>query len=143
MHPFILADNRHYTFYLYRRFFSRPFFRYAMCVVYSLSLIFIFRLTVNSQQKLVRILMLLFFTFGVLFVTGLVEFRYFTIPLVYLSFEISNRSKSLDVEGIHWPASYGTTDRMYPTILLRLLTNLIVMAVFLYRPFDKESRFMW
>lgn len=39
----------------------------------------------------------LFFTFLVLTVTGLVEFRYFTLPLVYLSFEITNKSKSLDI----------------------------------------------
>jgi hypothetical protein len=114
-----------------------------MCLVYSLSIIFIFRLTVNSQQKLVRILMLLFFTFGVLLVTGLVEFRYFTIPLVFLGFEISNRRKSLDIEGIHWREYYGPLDRMYPTLFVRVLLNLLVMWVFLYRPFEGGSRFMW
>jgi hypothetical protein len=41
--------------------------------------------------------MLVFFTFAVLVVTGLVEFRYFTIPLTYLAFEITNRKKSLDI----------------------------------------------
>lgn len=76
-------------------------------------------------------------------VSGLVEFRYFTLPLVYLSFEIANRKKSLDIEGIHWKETYGTLDRMYPVIIGRVVVNLVVMYMFLFRPFGEDSRFMW
>jgi alpha-1,2-glucosyltransferase len=143
VHKFILSDNRHYIFYIWKNLLSKPALRYSMCIVYSLAFIFIFRLIVNSQEKLLKIILHLLFTFIVLVVSGLVEFRYYTLPLVYLAFEITNRKKSLDIEGIHYKETYGTLDRMYPTILLRVLLNVGLMYVFLFRPFGQGGRFMW
>lgn len=38
VHPFLLADNRHYTFYLYRRVLSRPWAQWAAVPVYHFAL---------------------------------------------------------------------------------------------------------
>jgi hypothetical protein len=44
VHPFILSDNRHYVFYIWKRFFERmPHFRYYLCLPYAISL-----LTINE-----------------------------------------------------------------------------------------------
>lgn len=53
VHPFILADNRHYVFYLYRYF---GWTKWVLCLVYPLCLIAIIRLIVNSNDKLVKLL---------------------------------------------------------------------------------------
>lgn len=46
VHPFILADNRHYIFYIYRYF---RWMKYPLCLVYPFCLITIVRLIVNSK----------------------------------------------------------------------------------------------
>ncbi|KAI2795616.1 glucosyltransferase [Blomia tropicalis] len=35
VHPYLLADNRHYVFYIWRRFWSNPTIRFAMVPAYS------------------------------------------------------------------------------------------------------------
>ena len=78
-------------------------------------------------------------------ITPLVEFRYFTIPLVFLSFEIRNRKHNIDIEGIHARETYGFFDRMIPMVLIRAIINLALFAVFVYLPFGPylDRRFMW
>lgn len=53
MHPFILADNRHYVFYVYRYF---GWAKFGLCFVYPLCVIAIIRLIVSSNDKLVKFL---------------------------------------------------------------------------------------
>jgi len=43
MHPYLLADNRHYTFYFWSRLYGRFWWiRYAMAPVYLLSICVLF-----------------------------------------------------------------------------------------------------
>lgn len=94
VHPFILADNRHYVFYIYRYF---KWLKYPMCSVYPFCLITLLRIIVNSPQKLVKFILWSVVSMLYLMLTPLVEVRYFTIPFVILAFEIRNRCLSFDI----------------------------------------------
>jgi alpha-1,2-glucosyltransferase len=48
VHEFILADNRHYLFYLYRVGSKYWIFKWLLCLVYPFAIMFIFRVIVNS-----------------------------------------------------------------------------------------------
>jgi alpha-1,2-glucosyltransferase len=144
VHPFILADNRHYVFYIYRYF---KWSQYLMCLVYPFCFITIIRLIINTNEKLVK-----FITWGVasmlyLMVSPLVELRYFTVPFVLLALEIRNRNLTFDVERVHKREIKVETwvNRMiYPT-LIKIAVNIAVIYVFLLRNFgpDGSSRFIW
>ena len=72
VHPFILADNRHYIFYIYKNFIARNLFRYGAALVYPLCIIFVFRVIVKSQETLLKFVLLSVCSVGVLAVTPLV-----------------------------------------------------------------------
>ncbi|KAI8847729.1 alpha-2-glucosyltransferase Alg10, partial [Chytridium lagenaria] len=83
-HPFLLADNRHYTFYIWRYLFrSHWAIRFALIPGYILSIAACVSQIVESQD------MLWFFLFtgatlATLIPSPLLEFRYFIIPfLIY------------------------------------------------------------
>ena len=87
-HQFILSDNRHLTFYLWRRVFKHPAVREILIPLISATAAILsssleaFRLTKN------RIANSLLFWVAVLLVlvpTSLLEFRYFSIPLAIVS----------------------------------------------------------
>lgn len=81
VHPYLLADNRHYIFYIWQRFYHRyNWFRYAMCPVYVLALMLMHR----GIQHLRFSFKLMFWlsVFLVLCFQRLLEVRYFLIPFV-------------------------------------------------------------
>lgn len=88
VHPFILADNRHYTFYIYRYMLKPTVTKFALCLAYAFSFHFIFKQVVNSELKLMRFILWLAASFGYLCLGELVEFRYFAIPFLMLCFEL-------------------------------------------------------
>eukprot|EP00919_Chromeraceae_sp_WS-2016_P047102 GHVR01111682.1.p1 GENE.GHVR01111682.1~~GHVR01111682.1.p1 ORF type:complete len:329 (-),score=-31.56 GHVR01111682.1:74-1060(-) len=49
VHKFILSDNRHYTFYLYRLIFKSYSLRLLGCLVYPLCFTFLFKTIVHSE----------------------------------------------------------------------------------------------
>ena len=46
-HPFILSDNRHYTFYIWNRFLSKYIIRYSLIPVYAFIITFLFRYLIS------------------------------------------------------------------------------------------------
>jgi alpha-1,2-glucosyltransferase len=49
-HPFMLADNRHYIFYIWKNFYARfELFRYLMIVPYAFSSVLIFRIVASNS----------------------------------------------------------------------------------------------
>ena len=93
-HPFLLADNRHYTFYIWSRVFKRfEFVRYALTPVYLIC-IYLFYKNLNQTGKTIG--WLLAFTlclFVGLVPQKLIEFRYFIIPYFIYRLNISQLSK--------------------------------------------------
>ncbi|XP_065359549.1 putative Dol-P-Glc:Glc(2)Man(9)GlcNAc(2)-PP-Dol alpha-1,2-glucosyltransferase [Calliphora vicina] len=81
VHPYLLADNRHYIFYIWQRFYHRySWFRYAMCPIYVFAL-----MAIHQGLKHLRSSFKLMFwlaVFLVLCFQRLLELRYFLIPFV-------------------------------------------------------------
>ncbi|ALC43719.1 Alg10 [Drosophila busckii] len=88
IHPYLLADNRHYTFYIWRRLYGRFWwFRYAMVPVYLLAITIIYSglRHMSDSFKLMYPLALVL----VLCFQRLLELRYFLVP--YVLFRLHTR----------------------------------------------------
>jgi len=125
-HPFLLADNRHYTFYIWRRvYLFHPLVPYLLTPIY-LACAWAWYLRVGRDQTLLQTLLLPMIVVPTLLPTPLLEPRYFLIPYVLLRAQVSDvPAWGLAIEGI-WYA----------------LINAITMGVFLYYP-RGDIRFMW
>lgn len=135
-HPFLLADNRHYTFYLWKNLFARfHLFRYALLPVYLL-----LAAVMQSTWSSVSSRTLLFqFTYWLvvlvcLILTPLIEFRYFTTPFIMWFLHSA-------------PTLNKTAARSASAILLYVIINAATLYIFVFKPFvwgdGTEARFMW
>ncbi|KZT65579.1 glycosyltransferase family 59 protein [Daedalea quercina L-15889] len=126
-HPFLLADNRHYTFYVWRRVFMlHPIAPYLLIPGY-IACAWAWFIRIGQDQTLLQNLLLPVFALPTLIPTPLLEPRYFLIPYILL------RAQVVDVplyaalgEGL-W---YGGI-------------NAATMYVFLHKERAGVGRFMW
>jgi alpha-1,2-glucosyltransferase len=136
-HPFMLADNRHYIFYIWKNIFNRH--RAIKYLFIPLYVIFswgnIRRLRLNNS--LLWCIGLVICTSLVLVPAHLVEFRYFTVPCFLWQIHMLTAD------------SFTTSSNIYRivTIILHVTINSVVMWVFLYRTFQAPDgsigRFMY
>lgn len=88
VHPFLLADNRHYTFYIYRKVLSKSWAPFVVVPVYHFSLWVVYYLLSESSAistlSLHPLSMVAFLgaTAVTLIPSPLFEPRYFIVPLV-------------------------------------------------------------
>ena len=147
VHPFIVDDNRHYTFYIYRYILKHDLLKFTLCLAYAFAFHFLFKQIVNSELKLIKFILWLGSCFLYLCFSELVEFRYFAIPLVLYCFELENKNLNLDVEGVHRDENrYTAMEKMIWTTLFKLAVNLGVFAVFFLYEFNNQygyGRIMW
>ncbi|KAE8689775.1 Actin 3 [Hibiscus syriacus] len=131
-HPYLLADNRHYTFYLWRKIMKFHWsMKYLLVPFYVYSWFSIFRLLDKTRR---RIWILVYFvaTSSVLIPAPLIEFRYYTIPFYFLILHTNiNDSRSWLLIGI-----------------LYTILDAFTMTMFLFRPFQwyheqGVQRFIW
>lgn len=140
-HPYLLADNRHYTFYVWRLLFGpgKPvFLRYLPVPLYAYGLYHLDRMLTRSS--IAYKLAFWIVTPLVLCPQYLLEPRYFVVP--YLMYRLhSNRY-------------YNNKSNNLKAALFEFIAyqvcNIVIMWVFLYRPFistmDKTGRldrFTW
>ncbi|KAK9471302.1 alpha-2-glucosyltransferase Alg10 [Dipodascopsis tothii] len=134
-HPFVLADNRHYVFYIWRRVIDRtPWSRYALAPVYVGAGWFVFAYTFYGRRPM-HALLFAGATAAVLVPSPLIEFRYYVVPYVLWrdAYERAHPSSSLALKAeLVWYAAVG----------------LATVAVFIARPFEWPGapglqRFMW
>ncbi|KAG0320966.1 glucosyltransferase [Podila horticola] len=130
-HPFLLADNRHYTFYLWRLYSRKEWIRYALVPAYAAAAWCCWQ-ALATEQTILWIIIYATATALTLIPSPLLEFRYFITP--YLIYRISMRQPR------------GTW------LLLELLgygvINVTTLWLFMNRPFrwsheDGVQRFMW
>jgi len=132
VHKYLISDNRHYPFYIWRKIINCNWSaRYLLVPVYFLSSIVMF----NELSKESNNLWILFFflcSFITLVPQKLLEFRYFIVP--YILFRLHIKTPS------------------YIELLLEFLLytciNAITICLFIYRPFhwpadESVQRFMW
>ncbi|KAL8245918.1 hypothetical protein R6Q59_007134 [Mikania micrantha] len=131
-HPYLLADNRHYPFYLWRKIINAHWStRYLLVPLYVYSWASILNILAKVQEK-VWVLAYFVASAAVLVPAPLIEFRYYTIPFFFLI--------------IH---CHITNDRVWLLMgFLYTFINIFTMIMFLFRPFhwNHESgiqRFIW
>ncbi|KAI6201926.1 Dol-P-Glc:Glc(2)Man(9)GlcNAc(2)-PP-Dol alpha-1,2-glucosyltransferase [Aphelenchoides besseyi] len=130
-HPYLLADNRHFTFYIWRRWFLKdPIYKFVTIPFYIVSFAFIY-----VALKHVRLFTLLCGVISVclcLIPAHLVEFRYYIIPysIARINFHQNN------------------TLLVCLEILAHVVVNFFTIDLFLNRPFvwanepENVQRFM-
>lgn len=131
-HPYLLADNRHYTFYIWRKIIARHWtIKFLLIPAYIFSLFFIGR-TLERTGIIFKL------SFPVCVVLSLVpqkllELRYFIVPFLLTRLHVRPISK--------W--------RIVIESLMMIFINVITIWLFLKRPFiwehepDQLQRFMW
>ncbi|KZS96161.1 glucosyltransferase [Sistotremastrum niveocremeum HHB9708] len=126
-HPFLLSDNRHYTFYVWQRIFRRhPVIPILVAPVYVICAVAWF-VRIGEDQTLLQTLVLPAALVPTLLPTPLLEPRYFLIPYILLRCQVTSKSRwGLVIEG----AWYS-------------IINLATMWVFLYMERPGVGRFMW
>jgi alpha-1,2-glucosyltransferase len=130
-HPFLLADNRHYTFYMWQRWLGRgAVYRCALLPVYMYAAFTVLHrlCTVRSQ---LWALMLVCVTAAVLVPAELLEVRYFTVPVLLVQLNSPQRSHAA----------------LLSTAVACAAVNVLLVYVFLYKPFTwpdgTVARFIW
>lgn len=126
-HPFLLSDNRHFTFYIWRRVFmlhaAVPYLfipGYQACA-------WAWWIRVACDQSLLQTLVLPVLILPTLLPTPLLEPRYFLVPYILL------RAQVVDVQpyGIFFEGFWYT------------VINVATTYVFLYKERAGVGRFMW
>lgn len=130
-HPYLLADNRHYTFYIWSKFYKRyEWFCYAMVPVYIYAL-----WAIDDSLIHMHWMMRCAFWFCIIMATvpqKLMEFRYFIVPYILVRLHMKDESYlSLIVE-----------------LLLYVCINGVTFYIFLYKPIFwpnilDPQRLMW
>lgn len=132
-HPYLLADNRHYTFYAWRRIFNSSY-SFLFLPLYSLGLLLMYQKMnhLDNYSRNVFISFHLLCTLLTILPAYLLEFRYFIIPFIIwrLHLKIDNR----------WAFRFE--------LLTNVMINLITFYVFIFKPFYWDSstdlqRLMW
>ena len=131
-HPYLLADNRHYTFYFWRKIINySAYARYYLSIPYALSAILMTSLIIHGSSELYALVYWVCVLL-VLSLQPLIEFRYFILP--YLLFRIHSAHPSL------------------AAVLMEIATyaafNFAALYSFAYKTFYWEAsediqRFMW
>lgn len=143
VHPYLLADNRHYTFYLWKRILSNvsaPWLRYTIVPLCTFTLCSVWR-TVNFTHEMRRGANIqnqfLKFVFIVLTLVTLVpqqllEFRYFIVPFLVWRLNLESRTKlQLYLEAIYF-------------LLINMVTIYIFAVKIFYHPGSSEKqRIIW
>lgn len=137
IHPFLLADNRHYTFYLWRKIlhpvWGPSFLQFAIAPVYHFAVYIIMTTLSSSGYSVIVLSAFVGSVFATLVPSPLLEPRYYILPFLMWRLMI-NKSvpQSRQLMEFGW----------------FLVINLVTFYMFLYRPFKWESedglqRFMW
>ncbi|EIW86477.1 glycosyltransferase family 59 protein [Coniophora puteana RWD-64-598 SS2] len=126
-HPFLLSDNRHYTFYVWRRIFMlHPVVPYLFIPGYQVCA-WAWWLRTAQDQTLLQTLLLPILIVPTLLPTPLLEPRYFLIPYFLMRAQVVDMSTvGVAVEAVWYAAVNGAT-----------------MFVFLYCAREGVGRFMW
>jgi len=126
-HPFLLSDNRHYTFYIWRRVFMlHAVVPYLFIPGYQ-ACAWAWWIRVAVDQSLLQTLVLPVLILPTLLPTPLLEPRYFLLPYILL------RAQVVDVK------PYG----VFVEGLWYLVINTATVYIFLYKERVGVGRFIW
>ncbi|RHZ86417.1 hypothetical protein Glove_51g59 [Diversispora epigaea] len=132
-HPFLLSDNRHYTFYIWKNIYRQQIMiRYILIIGYIFAGWILWD-NLAKRQSFMWIFIYFMTTCLVLIPSPLFEFRYFIIP--YLLYRLNIRQPTLP--------------RLLLECLLYSFLNYFTLYLFIWKGFSWENqkgkiqRFMW
>lgn len=98
-HPYLLADNRHLTFYIWRRILDRhnSYVPYLLTPVYLISTLSVWQ-HLRGKNSGKQMLLYIFCTMLVTIPNGLLEPRYFIIPYIFLRLSVESSLMNLLIE---------------------------------------------
>ncbi|EGF82982.1 hypothetical protein BATDEDRAFT_21258 [Batrachochytrium dendrobatidis JAM81] len=160
-HPFLLADNRHFTFYIWKNIFRQyAEARYVLIPVYMFCAWAIVRQLAKTQSVL-WIVAYIGSVMLTLIPSPLLEFRYFTIPFILLRLHIATYYRSESTSGKRTTKTgfpgWGWALALALECILFVGINVSVLYLFLEKPFEwptptdgsnsighfTKMRFMW
>ncbi|KAK3932622.1 Dol-P-Glc:Glc(2)Man(9)GlcNAc(2)-PP-Dol alpha-1,2-glucosyltransferase [Frankliniella fusca] len=130
-HPYLLADNRHYTFYVWRRIINREWWsRYMITPFYMLGCILI--ASILKRTDFVFQVGFIFCLIASIVPQSLLEFRYFIIPYMLLRLQILK------------PEIWQLLSEMGLYVLVNASTILIFSQKTIKWPdMEEPQRFLW
>lgn len=155
-HPFILADNRHYAFYFWRKVIRRTdWARYVLAIPYTI-LIRAWWIALSQQHSVFWLLGFCACLSAAIIPSPLIEPRYFMIPFILVRIDLMPERKIVEPTVGNTQQDMTRVDEArkpsFIACLMELvwyaLINGVTLYLFLYRPFrwpDLEDwqRFMW
>ncbi|KAM0787311.1 hypothetical protein ACM66B_007085 [Microbotryomycetes sp. NB124-2] len=162
-HPFLLADNRHYAFYVWRKILNiHPRARSALAPIYLVSIKLVYdALASSATMALLELCLFVLSTCATLIPSPLIEPRYFIVPFVLLRLRLSTSAPSSCTEtepankNVHKTVR-GTNNHDLVVVAegaWYLLIQVVTTGIFLWRPFKWDNprnadetglmRFMW
>lgn len=131
VHPYLLADNRHYLFYMWNKFYGRYWwFKYAMAPIYLISLTVLYQ-CISIRNAGFQILYTLC-TIVSIALQQLIEIRYFILPFMI--------------------ARLSTSTVKFRLLILELIIYLIINSITFYlfstkeiywKDYDYVQRLIW
>ena len=121
-HRYLVADNRHWTNFVWRRALNKEIIRNSLIPLHSLGLLLIF----SALKKARGLLWTLGYAFTcgiVLIPSPLIEPRYYILPFIFFLLNVPIKSKL-------W---------LYTQMFAFLMANLFIIGYFLYCPFTWPS----
>ncbi|KAL6077425.1 glucosyltransferase [Balamuthia mandrillaris] len=154
VHPYLLADNRHYPFYVWKNFFKRHVaLRYLYVPIYLLGIYFISSLLSQSGRSVLWQFMFWGCTCMVLIPAHLLEFRYFITPFLILQLNLnpsSPPSSSFTKPTTRQKANTNATCFYLinlSELFIHTSINLLTIYVFVFVPYvwgdGSIARWMW
>ncbi|KAJ2559244.1 glucosyltransferase [Coemansia sp. RSA 1822] len=131
-HPFLLSDNRHYTFYIWKNLFRSYWWARYLYIPGYVGCIVVVHAALWRTPALWHAMWLVC-TAAVLVPSPLLELRYYTVPFF--------------LARLHMPTP--PLPRLSIELAIYVVVNAVTIYVFLYRPFtwnsepDQLQRFMW
>jgi len=133
VHEYLISDNRHYTFYVWKKIFERHWsIRYALIPGYVFASIMILGLLSETQSQL-WITLFVICTCAVTVPQKLLEFRYYIVPYIIYRLNIN----------------IGCKAELFGEALLYFVVNSVTIYLYTYQPFSWShepeviQRFMW
>lgn len=122
-HPYLLADNRHYVFYMWNRFYGRFWWaRYAMIPAYTIGALVLHK--AMSMRTAGFQLVFAVCATAALALQQLIELRYFIMPFLYVRLLATPpSSKWLLLELIFYVAVNGAAFYLFATKEIRWHDN--------------------
>lgn len=145
IHPFVLADNRHYVFYLVKRFILRTEnARYELIPVYHFSCYVVLKFIKqcfseqsSSNSSLAMFFALICSTVLTLVPSPLLEPRYFIIPFIFFRIMINPSFDPLI--NIGWLRKYNTAIRLVLEGIWIWMWTQAIYVIFIRYTFPWES----